>query len=189
MNHLLSALSAIDYNLLLWIQNNLRNDVATVLFRFITVLGNGGMIWILFDLLLLRKKETRAAGIAAAASLAIATILGVGVLKPLIARPRPFVSHPAIQALITESGYSFPSGHAITAFANATAIAAMTKKSYSIPLFALAALIGFSRIYLGVHYPGDILAGAVLGILSGIAVCKLIQVVWKTHCEKVPAFH
>jgi membrane-associated phospholipid phosphatase len=83
-------------------------------------------------------------------------------------RPRPFVTYPEIQKLDKAGSYSFPSGHSSSAFAFATSICLAYPKWYVIaPSFAWAGLVGYSRMHLGVHYPSDVLVGALLGIGSG----------------------
>ena len=90
-----------------------------------------------------------------------------GALKPAIERDRPPVSRPVPEPLLeTPSTFSFPSGHATVSFACATVLALAVPR-LRMPLYALATLIAFSRVYVGVHYPFDVLAGAVLGV--GIA--------------------
>lgn len=90
-------------------------------------------------------------------------------VKDLTHRTRPFVAHPQIHPLYSVHSSSFPAGHASTAFAGAVLLSAVAPRVA--PAFlALAALIGFSRIYDGVHYPTDVLAGALLGALTGLAV-------------------
>jgi len=87
-------------------------------------------------------------------------------VKDLVSRPRPFQAHPQITPLYPVHSSSFPAGHAATAFAGATLLAYFAPRAAP-ALLALAALIGFSRVYDGVHYPGDVLAGAVLGTVVG----------------------
>ena len=96
-----------------------------------------------------------------------------GALKLWIERDRPAVGRPIPEPLLeSPSTFSFPSGHATVAFACATVLAlALPRLRW--PLFALAALIAFSRVYVGVHYPGDVLAGALLGVVIAIALRML----------------
>lgn len=94
------------------------------------------------------------------------------ILKKIINRPRPFVTYPNDVTQRTKTGpYSFPSGHSTAAFATATALSLSTKKwEIAAPSFAYAALVAYSRMRLGVHYPSDVLAGSVIGIGSGFIV-------------------
>lgn len=104
----------------------------------------------------------------------------VYLLKFIIAEPRPFLTLPNVDLLVYENGsYSFPSGHTASSFAAAVVIGLKYKfnfrgKSYGLiyPLLAFAGVIGFSRIYIGVHYPLDVAFGALIGILSALIVLK-----------------
>ena len=94
-------------------------------------------------------------------------------LKVGIERDRPPLSHPVPKPLLeSPSTYSFPSGHATVSFACATVLALAVPR-LRVPVFVLAALISFSRVYVGVHYPFDVLAGAVLGVGIAIALRTL----------------
>ncbi|MBK0378514.1 phosphatase PAP2 family protein [Mucilaginibacter segetis] len=96
-------------------------------------------------------------------------------LKNLIHRQRPFVAHPELfYGKSSPTDYSFPSGHTSTAFATATSLSLAFPKWYVIaPSFAYASAVGYSRMYLGVHYPSDVLAGAAVGIGSAFLSFKL----------------
>jgi undecaprenyl-diphosphatase len=96
-----------------------------------------------------------------------------GALKPWVERDRPPLSNPDPEPLVDlPETYSFPSGHATVSFACATVLALAVPR-LRVPLFALAALIAFSRVYVGVHFPFDVLAGAVLGVVIAIALRML----------------
>ena len=129
------------------------------------------MIWILFSLLLLSQKKTRTIGLAALFALICMLIIGNSCLKPLIARERPFIARPEKLAydLIHQ-----PAENTFSSFAAATTIALGNKK---LGIFALilAAAIGFSRLYLYVHFPTDVLGGMLLGILLGSIVWSLFS--------------
>jgi undecaprenyl-diphosphatase len=108
----------------------------------------------------------------------LAVLLGAalsGGLKELVGRVRPPFADPTVAALsAVPQTPSFPSGHATTAFAAAAAIGALHPRLRR-PLFALAALVGISRVYLGVHYALDVVAGAALGTALGLAVAWSIR--------------
>jgi undecaprenyl-diphosphatase len=96
-------------------------------------------------------------------------------LKHLVGRERPYVTRPEPEPLLTTGlDLSFPSGHASTSFAGATILALLLPR-FAIPFYALAAAIAWSRVYVGVHYPADILAGAVLGAGVALAVTALLR--------------
>ncbi|MEG1501390.1 MAG: phosphatase PAP2 family protein [Clostridiales bacterium] len=141
-------------------------------FVFITSLGNGGFIWLLIIVFLLYNKKTRTLGWSCLWAFLIALIL-VTFIKEIVDKPRPY-QLLAWQIIIPPPhGSSFPSGHTATAFAMAFAVFFQQKK-LSIPFFFLAFLMGFSRIYLLVHYPLDVLAGLGLGFLAALFSCQLI---------------
>lgn len=94
--------------------------------------------------------------------------------KSIIKRDRPYVTYPEINNIVEESGYSFPSGHTSAAFATATSLSMAYPKWYVIaPSFLWAGTVGYSRMHLGVHYPSDVLAGALVGSGSAFLCYKL----------------
>ena len=133
----------------------------------VTSMGNGGIFWISCAIILLLFPKTRKMGAAIAISLALESICCNLILKPLVARPRPFDINKAVSLLIARpKDYSFPSGHAGAAYA-ATSALFFEKSRLWVPSGVLAVLIAFSRMYLYVHYPTDVLAGALIGIMFG----------------------
>ncbi len=160
-------------NILLWIQDNLRNDVLTPFFVVITSLGNAGILWILISAGLLIPKKTRKVGILCVAALLFSFLIDNVLLKNLVARTRPYEVIEGLTYLVKKPvDYSFPSGHTGTSFATAVVLFLSFPKKYSFWFPVLAFLIGFSRLYVGVHYPTDVLAGAIIGTL--IADCVYI---------------
>jgi undecaprenyl-diphosphatase len=131
----------------------------------ITSLGNGGFIWIMIAFLLIGNKKYRNIGFMVLGALILSTILGEGIIKHVVQRIRPSESLPAVNLLISKPlSYSFPSGHTTSSFAVAGVLAKYFK-DYALEFFGLATLIAFSRLYLYVHYPTDVLAGAILGLI------------------------
>ena len=103
-----------------------------------------------------------------------ADLLGLA-LKQAIGRPRPFAVDADPAPLVAMPiGLAFPSGHAATSFAGATLLALAVPRA-AVPLFVLAAAIAWSRVYVGVHYPLDILAGAALGTAVALAAARLTR--------------
>ena len=142
---------------------------------FITSLGNSGMIWIALALILMLIPKTRKTGFVVAVSLILEVICCNLILKPFVGRIRPCDVNPAIQLLIPRpTDYSFPSGHAGASFA-ATAALFGQKSRLWIPSLILSLLIGFSRLYLYVHYPSDVLVGALLGTMLGLLASALVH--------------
>lgn len=165
-----------EFAVLDFIAEHLRTNIGNILFPFISSLADRGTIWIIFSLFLLSQKKTRTIGLAALFSLVLMQIIGNSCIKPLIARERPFIARPEKLAylLIAPPGeYSFPSGHTFSSFAAATPIV-LGNKRLGIFALILATIIGFSRLYLYVHFPTDVLGGMLFGILLGTAVWHLL---------------
>ncbi len=157
----------IDVSILLWIQENLRNDVLTAFWRLITFLGDGGWFWIALGLVLVILPKYRPVGGTMLLALLIGALITNVALKNLVARIRPYDYTSAIVPLIAlPTDYSFPSGHSCASFAGAFVCLRMMPTGFGIAAMVLAALISFSRLYVGVHYPTDVLAGIVIGIFA-----------------------
>lgn len=143
---------------------------------FITSLGNAGIIWIVLAVVLLILPKTRKTGIIVAAALLMDIVLCNLILKNLVARVRPYDVNTAIAILIKKPlDFSFPSGHTAASFAAMTALFLAKMKKAWIAALVLAVLIAFSRLYFYVHYPTDVLGGAVVGILSGIIGYAIVE--------------
>ena len=172
MNTFLQSVQNLDGEILLQIQQHLRTDMLTPLMKFVTFLGNGGWFWILCAVVLLAIPRTRKTGYAAVLSLIFGVIVTNLLLKNIVARPRPFAEIEALIPLIAKpTDFSFPSGHTTASFAVALVMLRMLPKKIGIPAVVLAALVAFSRLYLGVHYPTDVLAGFVVALVgSSLAV-------------------
>ena len=172
MNTFLQSVQNLDGEILLQIQQHLRTDMLTPFMKFVTFLGNGGWFWILCAVVLLAIPKTRKTGYAAVLSLIFGVIVTNLLLKNIVARPRPFAEIEALIPLIAKpTDFSFPSGHTTASFAVALVMLRMLPKKIGIPAVVLAALVAFSRLYLGVHYPTDVLAGFVVALVgSSLAV-------------------
>ena len=168
-----------EFTILDWIQVNLRNPIMDLLMPAITTLGNSGLIWIILAGILIIMPKYRKVGVAVMAGLVLEVICCNLVLKPLVARIRPCDVNTAVQLLIARpDDFSFPSGHTGASFAAVSAFYASRSRLW-IPLLILAVLIAFSRLYLYVHYPSDILAGVVIGIMAGWIGFKLVDIIWR----------
>ena len=173
---MLDTLLNLDGGFLLFLQESVRNPILDNLMIFITSLGNGGMIWIVATIALLIPKKTRKAGIMSAAALLGSLIINNNIVKNIVQRPRPFVTFTDLQIIIpTPSEFSFPSGHTSSSFAAAAVFYRHLPKKIGLPSVILAGLIGFSRLYVGVHYPTDVIAGVIMGILLSYLVEYLVN--------------
>lgn len=171
-----------ELSILDFIQTHLRSGFGDIVMPYISALGSGGMIWLVSGTSLLLHPKCRKAGVAVLAALALDLVCCNMVLKPLIARIRPCDVNTAIHLLVPRpTDFTFPSGHTAASFSAAAALYFSRRKLW-IPAAALAMLIAFSRLYLYLHYPTDVLAGAMLGILLGF-------VAWKLTCFGVTLLH
>lgn len=138
----------------------------------VSALADGGVCWILLAAFLLARKGTRGAGLLVAAALVVDAAVVNGVLKPVIARPRPELSG-VLPLVPLPADFSFPSGHTAASFAAAAALF-FAKSRLASPALYLAALIAFSRLYLGVHFPTDVAAGALIGMGAAYAARRAL---------------
>ena len=167
MDILLDIVHTIDYSVLDYIAEHWRGGLSDMVWKLFSLLGNGGAVWIALAVLLLFFRKTRRAGAAMLLAMGIGLLIGNVWLKELVMRPRPFVTHSDLTALLDPGDkWSFPSGHSLSSFAAATALFFFHRKT-GLLAYLLAAAIAFSRLYACVHYPTDVLAGIVLGILCG----------------------
>ncbi|MBQ8039819.1 MAG: phosphatase PAP2 family protein [Lachnospiraceae bacterium] len=176
----MEAFFELDGNILLWIQEYIRNDFLTPIFKFITHLGDEGYVWIAIAVLLLFVKNYRKVGLMVGGSLLGSLLFNNMIVKNIVARPRPYRMMEELTILIPEPGeYSFPSGHTSSSFAAGVVLYLMLPKKYGIPAMVLAFLIGISRLYVGVHYPTDVLGGMVMGALLAVETVKITEVIEK----------
>ena len=160
----------LEFKILDFIQEFLRCQFLDFLMPKITALGNGGIIWIVAAIILLATKKYRRGGVALATGLALVLLIGNVTLKPLIARTRPFDLIEGIELLIgAPRDFSFPSGHTLSSVV-AAAILTMTDKRFGYFAIPLAVLVAFSRLYLYVHFPTDILGGIFIGAIISIFI-------------------
>ena len=174
----------VDTNMILFFGDKIQNTFLNPIMIFFTEIGNIGLIWIFISFILIIKKKYRKVGITTIMALIINSILGEGLIKNIIQRPRPFTMINNINLLIpAPTSYSFPSGHTSSSFACAIVIAYYLKKLL-IPSISLAILIAISRLYLQVHYLSDIIGGIILGIISAIISIKLINFIYNKYIDK-----
>lgn len=171
-------LRSIDVAVLLFIQEHFRVEWLNGFWKMVSFLGNKGWFWILLVLVLIMIKRTRTAGMTALYSLALCSFVTNIIIKPFVARMRPFDTFQAVVPLIAEPlDYSFPSGHTTAAFACAMVLYRMLPGKYGAAAMALAALIAYSRLYLGVHYPSDVIGGFLMAWAGSAAVLSRSR--WK----------
>lgn len=146
--------------------------------KFVSYLGNSGQIWILVGIIMLFFKKYRKCGFTVLLALFLCLIFGNGILKNLIARQRPCWIDESVKLIIeTPKDFSFPSGHTFSSFAASLSIF-MYHKKLGISAFILAVLIAFSRLYLFVHFPTDIIGGIILGITASYVSYCIIKKIY-----------
>ena len=215
----LESILRFDLAVFKFFQDYIYSDWLSPIMKFITDIGEGGIIFIVTGLILMCFKKTRKAGVVALGSLLIMSVLNNEILKPIMNRPRPFnlvtndetgffglinwnIDHlEDLKQAWTDtyrfpwvveepSSLSFPSGHTSSAFAFVAGAAFVIKKwQFSVPAFTFAALMGITRIYVAVHYPTDVIAGAIAGILYAVigyfVVGKLYEIVYPKIEKKI----
>ena len=171
MSLLLQRILHWDETVLRWIADNLRFPILDRVMVAYTVLGNGGWAFIVIAVALLCIRRTRRAGISALSAMTRGLVYTNLVLKPMVARPRPWIALEEFVPLVTSNDMnSFPSGHTCAAFSFGVAVSiALPEKWGKAAALIAAALMGISRLYVGVHFPTDVLAGAIVGACCGCA--------------------
>ena len=168
----------LDGKLLLWLREMVCHPALDGVMKFVSKLGDHGMIWIVIGVLFLLmgfwKRGWFRNGFLVLFSLLADLILCNKLLKPLFDRTRPYYVLDYEPLIPPVGDASFPSGHTAVSFAAATAIYAINKK-WGIAAYAFAVLMGFSRLYLGVHFPLDVLGGAVVGTVAAKIVIGLMK--------------
>lgn len=174
----MGALVSWELSLLHTIQDA-ATPVLDYLWTGVTMLGEAGIFWIALSLLLMLLPKTRRAGFTMGLALLLGVILGNAVLKNAVARPRPYDLDPTLVCRLAwgemSTDFSFPSGHTLASFEAATGLFLHNKRWGAVALSA-AVLVMLSRLFLVVHYPTDLIAGALLGI--GLALLSAKAVNW-----------
>ena len=175
MDAIFQSIQALDFRILDAIQDVFRCAFLDAFMPVITLLGNAGICWLILALFLLLWKSKRTCGLSILAGLLFHLLFINLFLKKVTARLRPFQVNESFPLLITApTDYSFPSGHTGGAFIAATILLHYDKR-LGIPVLILAIMIAFSRLYLYVHYPSDVIAGAIIGILLGRIAIALTE--------------
>ena len=171
----MEAVLQFDSSILLWIQDSVRTGFLTPVMNVITHLADKGILWILVTLALLAFRRTRRLGLICAVSMTVGLLVTNLVLKNWVARIRPYEVIEGLKCLVSpEKDFSFPSGHTTNSLACGWVLFRRAPRKYGVPALVLAILIALSRLYVGVHYPTDVLAGALIGICSATLALWLI---------------
>ena len=168
-------MQAMEFGILDWIQRNLRCEFLDWLMPAVSALSDHGEIWILLALFLVLRKGRRREGLSVGAALLLDLLSCNLILKPLVGRVRPCMVNSAVELLVAvPTDASFPSGHTAASFAAVFALYFSGSPLWR-PAAVLASLIAFSRLYLYVHWPTDILGGILLGMAVGWLGAKLVK--------------
>ena len=161
-----------EFSILYGLQE-IHNPVLDAIMLFITSLGDSGWFWIAIGVVCMIFKKHRKMGLQVLLSMLCTLIIGNIILKNIFARPRPCDIDAAVNLLISRPhGHSFPSGHSINSMVAAVALF-LNNKKIGIPALIIATLIGFSRLYLFVHFPTDVVVGFIIAVFVAIGVDQL----------------
>ena len=173
-----------EYVILDFIRNNMSCSFLDYSMQGISFLANVGLIWIVSAIVLLIIPKTRKIGLAVACALIFSLIICNITIKPIIARVRPYDLREGIELIIARpTDFSFPSGHTSISFAGAIPML-MYNKKIGIPALILAIIIAFSRLYLYVHFPTDVLGGMIVGSLCGVLGYFTSKFIYKRFIKK-----
>lgn len=187
MDLFFDSLLSFDLSVFEWIQG-IQNGFLDAVMVGITTTGNAGAIFIVLGFVLLFTKKYRKAGLAILVALIVMLLCNDLFLKEFFARVRPFnlfESNPDKYAewgtkyvfpelVYKPSGYSFPSGHTASAFAAAAALLWHSRK-WGVPTMIFATIMGFSRIYVQVHYCTDVIGGVISGVICGFIAVLIVK--------------
>ena len=172
---MLETITNFDFSVLYWIQDNLRTEWLDSFCAFLSWAFQLGIPWLLLGGIMFCFKKTRAAGVMLAAAVLLTFFFNELALKNVVDRVRPCNIDTSIPLAIERpESFSFPSGHTASAFA-AVGVLVFRHQKAGIPLLLFATLMGLSRMYLFVHFPTDVLAGAAFGMLMAWATVLLFK--------------
>ena len=170
---MLNFFKIIDNKGLKYISEKCKNRTFDKMMPIITMMGNLGIIWLIISVLMLLKVVDRIIGVGVILALILTTIIGEGIIKHIVRRNRPFQNKEDELLINKPITYSFPSGHTASSFA-ALAVFFQMNGKLGLMMSPIATLIAFSRIYLKVHYPTDVIFGIFLGITCGVSVVSFL---------------
>lgn len=175
-----------EFDFLYWLQT-IHNPILDGIMKFITKFGDAGLFWIILTLFMLIVCKDKKVAWTSGLALVFSVLLINLVLKNAVSRARPFWIDDSIKLLVkAPKEYSFPSGHSSASFASAVSIVQYARyRKQGIVAVVFAALIAFSRMYLFVHFPTDIIAGILLGTIEAVLAGIIIRAIYKKRSEKL----
>lgn len=171
----------LEGSILLWIQEYVRQDWLDPIMIFITSLGNGGWFWLVCMILLLFFAKYRKVGLTGLLAIIIGALITNVWLKNMVDRIRPYEVIEGLRYIVEmPSDSSFPSGHSTCSMAAAVVLYCKLPKKFGVPALVLGILVSLSRLYVGVHFPTDVLGGMAVGTLAAVAAMGIV----KQGCNK-----
>lgn len=169
-------LITLDGNILLWIQEHIRYDALNPIVIFITNLGNAGWFWLVLSVFLLFWAKYRKTGVTSLIAIVIGFVITNLLLKNMVNRIRPYEVVEGLKFIgKMPMDTSFPSGHSTCSMAASLVLFLKLPKRLGIPALILGILICLSRLYVGVHYPTDVLTGALVGITAAFLAVHIVD--------------
>ncbi len=175
----MNFLNDFEIKILDFIQQYLRFEFLDKLMVLLTRLADDGIVWIVLALALICFKQTRKMGITLGVALLLGLVVGNLALKNIFARERPYTVNPNVTMLVEKlKDYSFPSGHTRCCFESGMAMY-LCDKRFGKVAFVLGGFIAFSRLYLYMHYPTDVIGGVILGLINGVIAFIIVDKIYK----------
>ena len=169
-------ITQLDGAVLLWIQEYIRRDFLNPIITIITSLADSGWFWILLSAALLFFKKYRKIGLTALIALIIGFLITNLWLKNMVMRIRPYEVIEGLTLIGSKArDFSFPSGHSTASIAASAVFLVCMPKKFGIPTFILGIFICFTRLYIGIHYPTDVLAGILIGFVAAFAAVWIMK--------------
>lgn len=176
-------ISQVDLSIVRYVRDAFSCDFFDTFMPIVTLIGEKGVLWIVITLLLLCFKKTRKTGFVMALSLLFGVLFGNLTLKPLVARERPCWVDNVSLLIANPTDYSFPSGHTLACFEGAVSLLLCSHKKTGTLAIISAFLVALSRVYLYVHFPTDVICGAILGTLFAFFAFYIVNKLYP-KCEK-----
>lgn len=176
----MNFLNQFEIPILDFIQNYVGCAFFDKIMPIITMLGDAGIFWIMIAVVMLFFRQTRKTGLMMGLAMIMGLLFGNAMLKPLVARIRPYDVNTAHELIVSKMhDFSFPSGHTLASFEAAGVLMICERRRFGYPALALAVIIAFSRLYLYVHYPTDVLGGIILGLLFAYVSYLIVNALFK----------
>lgn len=180
---MLKIIQRFDWSVMRWIQKTLKCDALDFIMPKVTQLGTGGAVWLFAAVLMLMSTRYQEYGVAMLAALASGVLVGNIFLKNMVGRHRPCWLDEAIALLVKNpKDYSFPSCHTLASVIAAVVLTSANPR-FGLIAIPLAAIIAFSRLYLYVHFPSDVLASIALGLFLGFFMMSMVLTLYSVSAQ------